>query len=433
MAPAGEFSSTREESDPSSSYCREHSRLVDREDPRMSSVREIARKVIVDRPRAPRPPFALGAGLIAVIGLLGALAHHVTNRYWGDLAIYRFVGQLGLHGQPLYGFVTPAGLTWDYPPFTALPFMPLAFLSLDATVFVWTVSSLVALGVVIWLTLQQTGVRDTTRRAWLTLLVGIAALPLYPVSGHLVVGQIDVFIVLLVLGDMFGRPDSRWRGLGVGLAAGLKLTPVIFIGYLLLTRRWRAAAVASATFAATIAAGFLYLPGNSRAYWLDGLFLRSSRVAFDPRTVHNQSLRGALARLLDTATPPTWLWLGLVLVVGVGGLALAVRANRRGEQTLGVLACALTGLLVSPVSWHHHWIWCVPAMIFLATLGWRARWGVAALWVMCTASTLWVVITLTGHDLHFSGFALVYDNAYVLVGLALLVVLGRHLRKGIRE
>lgn len=398
----------------------------------MSSVREIARQVTVDRARSPWPPLALGAAVILGIGLLGALAHHITDRYWGDLAIYRFVGQLGLHGQPLYGFVTPSGLTWDYPPFTALPFVPLAVLGMDATVFVWTVLSLVALGAVIWLTLGQLGVRDVARRAWLTLLVGIAALPLYPVSGHLIVGQIDVFIMLLVLGDVFGRADSRWRGVGVGLAAGLKLTPVIFIAYLLLTRRFRAAGVASVTFVATIVAGFLYLPGNSRTYWLSGFFLRSSRVAFDPRTVHNQSLRGALARVLDSGTPPTWLWLALVLVVGATGLTCAVVACRRGEELLGVLACALTGLLVSPVSWHHHWIWCVPAMIYLATLGRRARLGVAALWVMFTASTLWVVITLTGHDLHFHGLALVYDNAYVLVGLGLLVLLGRYLRQGTR-
>lgn len=393
----------------------------------MSSVREIARKVTVDPPRAPRLPFALGAALVLVGGLLAALAHHVTGRYWGDLSIYRFVGQLGLHGRPLYEFVTSAGLTWDYPPFTALPFAPLAFLSLDVTVFVWTVLSLVALGAVIWLTLGQIGVRDVAHRAWLTLFVGIAALPLYPVSGHLIVGQIDVFVMLLVLADVFGRPGSRWHGLGIGLAAGLKLTPVIFIAYLVLTRRLRAAAVASVTFVATIAAGFLYLPANSRTYWVEGLFLHSSRVTVDPRTVHNQSLRGALARVLDSGTPPTWLWLALAVVVGGAALALAVLASRRGEELLGVLTCALAGLLVSPVSWHHHWIWCVPALILLATRGRWARRGVAVLWLLFTVSSLWVVITLTGHDLHFRGPALIYDNAYVLAGLVLLALLGRHL------
>ncbi len=399
----------------------------------MSSVREIARKETVDRPRSPRLPFALGTALALGGGLLAALAHHITGRYWGDLSIYRFVGQLGLHGRPLYEFVTSAGLTWDYPPFTALPFVPLALLSLDATVFMWTVLSLVALGAVIWLTLGQIGVREVARRAWLTVFVGIAALPLYPVSGHLIVGQIDVFVMLLVLADMFGRSDGRWhgrwRGLGIGLAAGLKLTPIVFIAYLVLTRRLRAAAVASVTFVATIAAGFLYLPANSRTYWLDGLFSHSSRVTVDPRTVHNQSLRGALARVLDSGTPPTWLWLTLALVVGGTALALAVWASRRGEELLGVLTCALAGLLVSPVSWHHHWIWCVPALILLATRGRWARRGVAALWVLFTASSLWVVITLTGHDLHFNGPSLIYDNAYVLVGLVLLALLGRDLWK----
>jgi alpha-1,2-mannosyltransferase len=152
-------------------------------------------------------------------------------------------------------------------------------------------------------------------------------------------------------------------------------------------------------------------------------------VAVDPRTVNNQSLRGALARVLDSGNPPTLLWLALVLVVGAGGLAVAVWASRRGLELFGVLACATTGLLVSPISWHHHWIWCVPGLVALAAAGLRKT--VAVLSVMFVLSTLWLTITLGGHDLHFAGWALLYTNAYVLAGLALLAALGRHLWKGV--
>jgi alpha-1,2-mannosyltransferase len=233
--------------------------------------------------------------------------------------------------------------------------------------------------------------------------------------------------VLLVMGDLFRQRGAQ--GVGVGIAAGLKLTPVIFVAYLLLTRRFRAAGVASLTFLGTIGAGFLFLPGNSRSYWLGGLFLHSSRVTVDPRTVNNQSLRGALARLLDTGTPSTLLWLSLVLVVGAGGLAVAVWASRRGLELFGVLACATTGLLVSPVSWHHHWIWCVPGLMALVAHGWRKR--VVVLWLMFVLSTLWLAITLGHHDLHFAGWSLLYTNAYVLAGLTLLAALGWHLWKGV--
>jgi alpha-1,2-mannosyltransferase len=383
-------------------------------------MRVITRDVTVSR------PLVFGSALVVGTALLFVLVHRITGGYWGDLGIYRYSAGLALHGQPLYGFVTSTGLTFDYPPFAALVMVPLAFLSMDATIFGWAVLSLAALGAMIWLTLRHL---DLANRARLVLVIGIAVLPLYPVSGHLIVGQIDVLVVLLVLADLLGPAGGRWRGVGVGIAAGLKLTPVIFIGYLLLTRRFRAAGVASLTFLGTVGAGFLFLPGSSRSFWLGGVFLQSSRVTLDPRTVNNQSVRGALARLLDTGTPPMLLWLPLVLVVGVGGLAVAVWASRRGLELFGVLACATTGLLVSPISWHHHWIWCVPGLVALAVHGLRKT--VVLLWLMFALSTLWLVITLSGHDLHFAGWSLLYDNAYVLAGLALLAALGRHLWKGV--
>jgi alpha-1,2-mannosyltransferase len=391
----------------------------------MSSARVLARNVTVNR------PLALGAALVLGAALLFVFVHRITGGYWGDLAIYRYSAGLALHGRPLYDFVTSAGLSDNYPPFAALAMLPLAFLSMDAAIFGWAVLTLVALGAVIWLTLRHLGVG---RRAELVLVIGIAVIPLYPVTGHLVVGQVDIFVVLLVLADLLGRAGSRWRGIGVGIAAGLKLTPMIFIAYLVLTRRFRAAGVAILTFLGTVGVGFLFAPSSSRPFWLGGVFLQSSRVTVDARTVNNQSLRGVLARLLDSGAPPMSLWLPLVLVVGVGGLAVAVWAHRRGEELLGVLACATTGLLVSPISWHHHWIWCVPALIAVAARGRRrAVPGVVLLWLMFVLSTLWLLITLGGHDLHFTGWALIYDNAYVLAGLVLLVVLGRHLRKGARR
>ena len=38
----------------------------------------------------------------------------------------------------------------------------------------------------------------------------------------------------------------------------------------------------------------------------------------------------------------------------------------------GWLTCALTGLLVSPISWDHHWVWIVPALALLADAAVRA-------------------------------------------------------------
>src|SRR5882757_5991405 len=142
-------------------------------------MRVIIKDVTVSR------PLVLGGALVVGTALLFVFVHRITGGYWGDLGIYRYSAGLALHGQPLYGFVTPTGLTFDYPPFAALVMVPLAFLSMDATIFGWAVVSLAALGTMIWLTLRHL---DVANRARLVLVIGIAVLPLYPVSGHLVVG-----------------------------------------------------------------------------------------------------------------------------------------------------------------------------------------------------------------------------------------------------
>lgn len=105
-----------------------------------------------------------------------------------------------------------------------------------------------------------------------------------------------------------------------------------------------------------------------------------------------------------------------------------VSASSQCRWLVAVLACAGTGLLVSPVSWHHHWVWWVPALVLLADRCRRHghRLGAAALgavWLALVASTSWVLAAPGGWDLHFTGLGLVYSNLYVLIALAGLVVL----------
>jgi alpha-1,2-mannosyltransferase len=175
-------------------------------------------------------------------------------------------------------------------------------------------------------------------------------------------GQINLLIALLVVGDL-ARPDrGRGKGALIGLAAGLKLTPLIFVPYLLFSRRPRAACIALGTFAATIAAGYAVLPGDSGRFWGDGLFVNPQRVGGSYVPV-NQSLRGLILRLDPSFG--TGRILAIAAIVGLAGISLAVLASRRGDEAMGFSLCALTGLLVSPVSWTHHWTLAVPALLLL--------------------------------------------------------------------
>ncbi len=155
------------------------------------------------------------------------------------------------------------------------------------------------------------------------------------------------------------------------MAAGIKLVPLIFIPYLLLTRRFRAAAVASGAFAATVAAGFVVAPADSARWWLGGLFFNGGRTGF-VGWEGNQSLRALLTRLAGSVAGAEPVWLAVALVTAVAGLACAALLDRAGHPLPGLLACALTGLLVSPISWDHHWVWIVPGVAVAAAYAVRA-------------------------------------------------------------
>ena len=150
----------------------------------------------------------------------------------------------------------------------------------------------------------------------------------------------------------------------------MKLTPLIFIPYLLLIRKYRQAATATATFAATVALGYAILPRDSGTYWADGLFLKANRIVF-LGTRGNQSLRGVLTRLAGSVSSGTVPWVAAILVV-TAGLVTAALLYRARQPVPAMLACALTGLLVSPLSWDHHWVWVAPGIALLAHLGAKA-------------------------------------------------------------
>ena len=165
-------------------------------------------------------------------------------------------------------------------------------------------------------------------------------------------GQVNLLLLALVVGDLALPDRAKGKGIGIGLAAGIKLTPLIFIPYLLLTRRVRAAAVSTLTFAVTVGLGFALLPHASAVFWGGQFFGPSKHFHLD-----NQSLNGVILRLTHAGPGAHAYWLAAAVVVGVSGLATAVLASRRGHELLGLIACAATGLLVSPVSWSHHYVY----------------------------------------------------------------------------
>jgi alpha-1,2-mannosyltransferase len=216
-----------------------------------------------------------------------------------------------------------------------------------------TAANCAALILANWFAWGMLGHLRSQGRLGAALLTALLGLWLEPVQQNLIWGQINLLLMLLVMAD-YALPDrSRWKGVGIGLAAGFKLTPAIHIPYLLLTGRRRQAAIATATFSGTILLGFLVLPREANQYWLGGLFddpVRVGTVSY----LSNQSLHGLLGRAVHDSSNLDTLWLFPAAAVGVFGLLLAARQHRRGRELLGILTTAVTGLLVSPISWSHH-------------------------------------------------------------------------------
>jgi len=373
-----------------------------------------------------------------------------------DLNVYRDAGLIVRHVRPfyrgrrlspLYDWPGPPhyrGLKFTYPPFAALPFALLSHLRLVTLDRWFSAADVLAVPTTIWITGRELGLA-VERRVGLTLLGTAVALASEPVLRTISLGQVDLLLLVLVVWDVC-QPDRRWwKGAGIGIAAGIKLVPLIFIPYLLLTRRYRQAAVASGTFALTVVIGWVALPRDSNRWWLHGVFIRGSGFS-DDMYAGNQSLLAILARTGSSSWHAEWE--AVAVVVAIAGLVTAAVIDRAGHRVLGVLTCALTGLLVSPISWDHHWVWIILALPVLIYYAIQAR-GLMRQALLGSASFIVAVFAAwptwlwdetydptgwnwgliwappAGHQRERSwhGFQLLVGNAYVLAGIVLLIAL----------
>jgi alpha-1,2-mannosyltransferase len=201
---------------------------------------------------------------------------------------------------------------------------------------------------------------------------------------------------------------SRLAGPGIGLATAIKLTPALFIGYLLVVRRYRAAAVAAGTTAGATLLAALVMPDASRVFWTEALW-DTGRVG-SLGYVSNQSLRGLVARLYPTGGGLFWLLLAAVVLVVWG-----YRVRQAGDDATGFALTGVVACLVSPVTWVHHLVWLIPALVLLADAG-RGRLAAAAvIFVLLVSGPVWL---WSPYPHGIDGF--VGGNAYVWVSLALL-------------
>jgi alpha-1,2-mannosyltransferase len=319
-----------------------------------------------------------------------------TTPYRIDIDVYRMGGRAWLDGTSLYRdgvlFHTEAGLNlpFTYPPLAAAAFSPFAWLSLDAASATITVITFALLLVTTMIVLTRLRVWEQSaaisgpawrRRCWLAAaIVAPAVVYLEPIRSNFEFGQINVVLMTLVIADCVPRKTPWPRGLLLGLAIALKLTPAVFLLYFLLRRDTRAllASVASAILATAL--GFVVAAHDSWEYWTETVH-DTDRIG-TATYLTNQNIAGTLARLGLGETPRFVIWLiacFAVLGLTVWAVRRVLRSGesselRSGDKAVLALICvAMFGLVVSPVSWSHHWVWALPAVLVTAVLGIRYR------------------------------------------------------------
>jgi alpha-1,2-mannosyltransferase len=371
---------------------------------------------------APPRPKTIWLLSVASVGLFASWLAMMARQRQVDFEVYRMGGQHVL-GPGLYSStLTFLGrhLPFTYPPLAALLFWPLSHLTAFAGGLIWDAIDLAALTALIAVSLAAARGRKLVSSDWRTALLLLFPLGflLFPVRQDLELGQINVLLVLMIVADL--TIGVAWRGrklpTGVltGLAAALKLTPLVFVPYLLLTRQWRAARNMATTFVLATGVMFALAPGASWQYFAKDVF-EVKRVG-STSLVINQTLRAAIGR---AGFSPSHALGDLITGAAVcGGIALAVRAYRHSSALLGVLVCAGTGLLVSPISWPHHYVWIVPALVWMVVGTDRPARGVT--WAVATAAVFMVVPPSPPADANALWY--VRENAYVISTLAFFVL-----------
>src|SRR3984885_8640115 len=235
------------------------------------------------------------------VAALGLSLYLALRNYQVDIDVYR-MGSQHVLSPDLYSVqFGNSHLLFTYPPFAALVFaLGGLHLGLWALQVVWGITNVVTLAALIYLSIRivvpALEHNEALKRALLLLLPVLALNPVFNAVG---LGQIDLVLCLLVLWDLATdrRIGSRTVPLGVatGFAAAIKLTPLIFVPYLIITRRTRGALRSVLTFIACEGIAFVVAPGASRAYWTKYVF--DSKRAGALLYMSDQNLSSALQRL----------------------------------------------------------------------------------------------------------------------------------------
>ena len=317
---------------------------------------------------------------------------------------YHGIAQWHAGGSLYDWWANPREQLWPftYPPFAAWALTPLTWVDDRTAQVLMVLATPLCTAVTAWATALALGARRRAARAMAPWLALAGVLFLEPIYKTMEYGQVNAILMMLVAVDLLAVPaKSPWRGVGAGLAAAFKLTPAIAVVVLLARREWRTAATMTGTAIGVTALCWIVSPAESTQFFLSAM-LDPSRAGF-PEYAGNQNLKGAIARWLpEGAWTPVWALAAIAVCLGTWLLLRRLTAmagdtedrhdhadnadhdsNADNDKNDGasphdrlilsaqVGVAMMAGLLISPISWSHHWVWCLPILMTLATAAWR--------------------------------------------------------------
>lgn len=364
----------------------------------------------------------------ACLGAIAATEMFGRGYRFFDMIVYHDAVAWWADGGRLYDFAEPKyGLGFTYPPFAAIMLLPTVLFSATAAGWINLAASLVVAAVAAWWVVGPVAVRHGWSKWYAVALTVPILAATDPVRETLGYGQVNLILMGMVLADLVAlRAGYRWAGIGVGLAAAIKLTPALFIVYFAISRQTRAAITAAATAAGATLAGFLIAPAASWRYWTDVLW-DTARVGQADLTP-NQSLAGWLARLYDAAEAPTLLWIAFGLLVAAMGLSRAIGAHREEDELTALTLVGLTTVVVSPVSWTHHIVWIAPALLVLGDTAlhhrsWRYGAVTMAVYAVFVTSPMWYYEHKFESHWADGLHGMVIENAFIIVVIGLVTLM----------
>ena len=365
--------------------------------------------------RRPSLAYLTVASVLAV--LLWVRWGGIRKGIWIDLDVYIRGAAAVIRHEPLYS-VSVQGQYFTYSPFAAVFFVPLELLGDFGARLALTLASIGCYVVVVVVCARRLGMNMAA-----AAIVGLSGLVLEPFARTILLGQINLVLLALVVVDCLVVP-ARYRGMLIGIAAGIKLLPGAFILFLMFKREWGAVGRTVAVFAVTGVVGAVFAPSASWFFWSGG-FVKLSRFGADAIIRgDNQSLTGAFMRLSHNVSPPA----AATLLLSIGALLLGVIAAKRqidsGNDVNGLVCIGFASMLASPVAWTHHWVWAVPALLVLVQ---SRRWlATAVLGAVFVIGPMWFTPRGQLLELRHNWWQAAACVSYVAIGLTYLIFFALH-------